>query len=238
VKDKKGVIIVSGGMDSVTLAHLARSDVGPDGSLHLVSFDYGQKHKKELEYASECAVDIDADWHTIDLTNITSFLTGSALTDPSIEVPQGHYADETMKLTVVPNRNMMMLSVATAIAVAEGADFVATGVHAGDHPIYPDCRPEFIESCNTTAQRATKGFAKQGFQIVAPFVWMSKDQIVSVGARLNPPVDYSKTWSCYEGGAVHCGKCGTCVERKEAFSLAGEVDPTEYASTPEPSEVS
>lgn len=221
----KAVAIVSGGMDSVTLAYKLKADGVDD--LHMVSFDYGQRHRKELQYAQVIAGELNAQHDIIDLSSITKFLTGSALTDTHhVDVPEGHYADESMRLTVVPNRNAVMLSVATAIAVAEGAAFVATGVHAGDHPVYPDCRPEFVVAMSQAMQLGNAGFAAPGFTIEAPFVHISKANIVSEGDHLSVP--WQMTWSCYKGGEHHCGVCGTCVERREAFSLAGVVDPTLY----------
>jgi 7-cyano-7-deazaguanine synthase len=218
----KAIAIVSGGMDSVTLAHkLAAEGYG----LHLLSFDYGQRHKKELLFARICARNLQA-CHDIIVfpRSFTRLLKGSALTDESIEVPEGEYDAPTMRLTVVPNRNAVMLSIAYAVATAEGADIVAIGAHAGDHPIYPDCRPAFIEAFDKMQVIATEGYGKA--RIYAPFIDMGKHEIVALGAELDVP--YAETWSCYKGGDRHCGKCGTCVERKEAFALAGVPDPTEY----------
>lgn len=219
----KAIAIVSGGMDSVTLAYLLR-DQGYD--LHLLSFDYGQRHRKELQFAGLCAAALGARHDVINLSNITQFLSGSALTD-DIDVPDGHYAADNMKLTVVPNRNAMMLTIAYAVAVAEYADIVATGVHAGDHHIYPDCRPEFVRAFDEMQRAAVDGFGKPDLYLYAPFVEIGKHDIVTIGAKLGVP--YEHTWSCYKGGSVHCGNCGTCVERREAFKLAGAIDPTIYA---------
>ena len=221
-----GVAIVSGGMDSVTLAwHL--KDANPNEDLYLVSFDYGQRHKKELEFAALCAHDVGAKaHHIVDLSAITPLISNSALTG-NIDVPEGHYADESMALTVVPNRNAIMLAIATGFAVNVGAQYVAAGMHAGDHPIYPDCRPEFVNEMSLAMRAGNKGYCSEYFAIIAPFVNKMKQDIVSIGARLG--VDYSKTWTCYKGLEFHCGVCGTCVERKEAFSIAGVVDPTYYA---------
>lgn len=221
---KEGVVIVSGGMDSVTLAkHLSDQNY----KLHLLSFDYGQRHVKELQFAEECARDLDQDWDLIDLTKVNHLLGGSALTDSSVEVPDGHYAWETMKQTVVPNRNAIMLSIATGVAVSEGAHFVATAVHAGDHTIYPDCRPKFIYDFQQAMRSANEGFMADGFEIYAPFMNISKRDIAEVGFKHG--VDFTKTWSCYKGGEIHCGTCGTCYERREALSsVPGYVDPTEY----------
>lgn len=220
-----GVAIVSGGLDSVTLAYmLADSKID---NLILVSFDYGQKHRKELGYARECSERLGAKHVIVDLRSLGGILS-SALTTDETAVPDGHYAEETMKATVVPNRNMIMLSVAAGVAVDAGADFLATGVHAGDHFIYPDCRPDFIGKVEKAIRSGNEGFINPVFKVEAPFVAMGKHDIVTVGMNLN--VDYLQTWSCYKGGELHCGTCGTCVERKEAFELAGYEDPTVYAN--------
>lgn len=220
----KAIAIVSGGMDSVTLVEMLHSR-GYD--LHLVSFDYGQRHKKELVFAAQAAERLGARHTVVDLSGVGALLTGSALTD-DIAVPEGHYAEETMKVTVVPNRNAIMLAVAYGLAVAEGAEIVATAVHAGDHFIYPDCRPAFVEAFDTMERLAVEGFGCERLRLHAPFVDIPKAQIVKIGAYLGVP--YEATWSCYKGGDVHCGKCGTCVERREAFHLANVPDPTEYES--------
>ena len=221
---RKAVAIVSGGMDSVTLAYLLRSE-GYD--LHLLSVDYGQRHRKELEYARSCAGRLGAIFHIADLSSVGGLLKGSALTD-DIPVPHGHYAAENMAVTVVPNRNAIMLSVAYGVAVAEEAELVATGVHSGDHFVYPDCRPEFIAAFDAMQRLAVEGFGRPELRLYAPFVNIGKHDIAAIGARLGVP--YQDTWSCYEGGELHCGRCGTCVERKEAFELASVPDPTVYAA--------
>lgn len=216
--------IVSGGMDSATLAAWYREQEGT--TLQLVSFDYGQRHSKELEYAARQAARLGVQHDVVDLTALTPHIASSALTSTAIDVPDGHYAEDSMRITVVPNRNAIMLSIATGIAVARGVRVVATGVHAGDHFIYPDCRPDFINRMRGTMQVANEGFAAFDFTIAAPFLYMSKAEIAWQGARLG--VDYADTWSCYKGGEFHCGTCGTCVERREAFALAGVDDPTFY----------
>lgn len=221
------VAIVSGGMDSATLAYYL-ADQGY--KLHLLAFDYGQRHRKELDYAHKIAHNLHAGFDVLDLSGIGHLLTGSALTDPTIPVPDGHYAAATMRATVVPNRNAIMLSIAVGVAVAEGAKVVAAGVHAGDHPIYPDCRPEFIGAFNHMARIATDTHALDDFAVIAPFVHHSKADIVTLGSKLGVP--YADTWSCYKGGDLHCGTCGTCVERREAFLLAGIQDPTVYNTSP------
>lgn len=221
----KAIAIVSGGMDSVTLAHVLKAE---GYVLHLLSFDYGQRHIKELDCAKRCAEVLGARWSLVDLSTVAPLMAGSALTD-AIPVPDGHYAADNMRVTVVPNRNAVMLAIAYAAAVAQGADAVATGVHSGDHFIYPDCRPEFVQAFDAMERLAMRGYAAPGLRLYAPFVAMTKADIVRRGAVLG--VDYSATWSCYKGGAVHCGTCGTCVERKEAFALAGVSDPTIYQET-------
>jgi len=222
---QKGIVIVSGGMDSSTLAYYLEDRYPYEW--HFLSFDYGQRHIKELQYAIELAERLDAKHSVISLVALGEMLSvsGSVLVDPKSEVPEGHYAEESMKQTVVPNRNSIMLAIATGVAVAEGAEFVAAGMHAGDHFIYPDCRPKFVDAFNTAEQFANEGFWDGG--IIAPFIEMTKADIVKVGMALGVPYDH--TWSCYLGGAYHCGKCGTCVERKEAFEIAGFDDPTAYA---------
>jgi 7-cyano-7-deazaguanine synthase len=223
--DTRVVAIVSGGMDSITLAHHLNA---AGHELHLVSFDYGQRHgSRELEMAAKCAIDLGADHSIVAMPDLAGLIRTSALTSDAIDVPDGHYAEDTMKATVVPNRNMVMLSIAGAIAVAEQAYAVATGVHAGDHFIYPDCRPVFIDSASIALRLGNQGFAREDFTgIVAPFVRITKAEIVTIGDRLG--VRWVDTWSCYKGGIHHCGRCGTCVERQEAFSLAGVADPTTY----------
>ena len=208
-------------MDSVTLAHRIAQDHELTG---LISFDYGQRHRKELDFARACADELDTEHILMDISNIGRQLTGSALTD-DLDVPDGHYAEDTMKITVVPNRNAIMLTIAYGIAASRGADVVATAVHGGDHFIYPDCRPAFTSSFETMQRYALDGYAD--ISLFTPYVHVSKAEIAAEGLRLG--IDYRKTWSCYKGGETHCGRCGTCVERREAFHLAGGIDPTEYA---------
>lgn len=220
---KKAVVVFSGGMDSTTLLYKVKNEGWRPFAL---SFDYGQRHKTELTRAKDICQELEINHRIADLSAINPLLQGSALTSDDIEVPEGHYADENMKATVVPNRNAIMAAVAVGYAVSIGAERVFLGIHAGDHPIYPDCRPEFIEAFDVMSKLATEGHATPNFRVIAPFVDIPKDEIVRIGSKLNVP--YEKTWSCYKGGKKHCGKCGTCVERKEAFKLAKVADPTEY----------
>lgn len=222
---QKAIAIVSGGLDSVTLAHLLAAQ---KVELHLLGFDYGQKHRKELDFARDCANHLGASFNLVDLTSLTPLIGGNALTDASVTIPHGHYAAENMAITVVPNRNAIFLSLAYGVAVAHNAQMVGFGVHSGDHFIYPDCRPAFIEAFGLMQNKAVEGFGDPNLKLYTPFLKTDKSGIVAQGAKLG--VDFTRTWSCYEGGALHCGKCGTCVERKEAFQKAKVADPTSYAA--------
>lgn len=216
------IAVVSGGLDSVTMAYQL-SNQGQE--IDVVAFDYGQRHRRELECARQCAADLNAHYNEVDLRGVGNLLTGSALTD-DIEVPHGHYAAPNMAVTIVPNRNAIFLTVAFGIAVARNATAVATAVHGGDHFIYPDCRPEFLESFDAMQRLACAGTGHPDLHLKTPFVHGNKGEIVRVGAKLGVPFEH--TWSCYEGGEFHCGKCGTCVERREAFETAQVEDPTIY----------
>lgn len=224
---EKVVAIVSGGLDSVTMAYeLVRRNY----EIILISYDYGQRHKKEIMYAKKCAENLGVQHHIVDLRVLSNLLGGSSLTSEEISVPDGHYAEESMRVTVVPNRNAIMINIATALAVSMKCNYVATGVHGGDHYIYPDCRPEFISAQTEALRLANAGFISDEFEVLAPFVNISKDGIVKIGEAIGVP--WLETWSCYKGGEIHCGSCGTCFERREAFALAGVHDPTNYETTP------
>lgn len=215
------IVICSGGLDSVSLAHRVAAEHVLRG---LVSFDYGQRHVRELDAAAACAARLDVPHRIVDITGVGAALTGSALTD-DIDVPDGHYQEDSMKLTVVPNRNAIMLAIAFGIAAADKADAVAAAMHGGDHFIYPDCRPGFVAAFQTMQNAALDGYAD--VQLYTPYIDLPKSAIVADGARYGTP--FAETWSCYRGGAAHCGRCGTCVERREAFHVAGVEDPTAYA---------
>lgn len=224
----KAIICFSGGMDSTTLATMYLRQ-GFD--LGLLSVDYGQRHgRKEIEAAYRVSTHLDnlgiasVSHQVLDVSGLADFLIGSSLTDPEVDVPDGHYAAETMRATVVPNRNAIMANIAIGIASAAGADVVALGMHAGDHAIYPDCRPEFVRALRQTMVHALKGFHTP--RLETPFISKSKTDIARLADDLGAPVHLS--WSCYKGGDLHCGTCGTCTERKEAFKDAGLTDPTEY----------
>ena len=217
------VAVVSGGLDSAVLAHHLRAD---GWELRLVSFDYGQRHRVELDHAGDLAAAMELRHDVVDLRSVGALLAGSALTDDEVDVPDGHYTDESMRSTVVANRNAIFAMVATGVAVAGGAHAVGLGIHAGDHFIYPDCRPPFVAAAEHLARVANEGFVAESFQILAPFLSWTKGEIVRRGAELGVP--FEVTWSCYKGGTVHCGTCGTCVERREAFAVAEVEDPTDY----------
>lgn len=217
------VVIVSGGMDSTVASYLMHRG---SARLTLLSFDYGQRHRVEIDHARRTSQALSADHHVIDLTGVTRLLSGSALTDATVPVPDGYYTDSSMRTTVVPNRNAIMLDVAVGQAVAVGADAVVFGAHAGDHPVYPDCRPAFLRAYQRMAMLANEGFAHPQLRVLAPFLERTKADIAAIGAQLGVP--FTNTWSCYKGGSLHCGLCGTCVERREAFQLGGVADPTVY----------
>lgn len=219
----KTVILCSGGIDSVTLAY----KVAAERELaQMLTFDYGQRHARELEYAARTATRLGVRHDVVDIRSIARFLSGSSLMrDAADAVPDGHYAQDSMKSTIVPNRNAIMLTIAFGIASGQGAGAVGIAVHGGDHFIYPDCRPEFIAAFARMQHLALEGMGEVA--LYAPFLHGDKAAIVREAARLGVPLD--DTWSCYKGGNEHCGRCGTCVERAEAFALAGIPDPTRYA---------
>lgn len=215
------LLICSGGFDSVTLAHRLHNQ----GQLAvLLCFDYGQRHKKEIDAARLCAQRLDVPFILLDIASIGRQLSGSALTD-DIEVPHGAYNADSMQLTVVPNRNAIMLTIAFGVAAARRLDTVAIAVHGGDHFVYADCRPEFIDAMAVMQQLALAD--QQPVKLLAPYVKTDKTAIARDAACYGVPI--AETWSCYEGGALHCGRCGTCLERIEALKLAGVPDPTRYA---------
>jgi 7-cyano-7-deazaguanine synthase len=213
------VLIYSGGLDSTVLLY----DLLAQGhGVKTLSVNYGQRHARELESAQAISTMVGAEHKVADLRSISALLAGSSLTSIEVAVPDGHYAEETMKTTVVPNRNMIMLSVAAGWAISTKSDAVAFAAHGGDHAIYPDCRAEFAEALDKAIQMADWHVVR----LIRPFVGMTKADIARRGAELRVP--FELTWSCYKGGSHHCGVCGTCVERREAFYLAGISDPTPY----------
>ena len=215
--EKNSLIIVSGGMDSITLLHYRKEQI----SL-AVTFDYGSNHnRRETEYAAYHCKSLGIEHIVIPLSFIHDYFKSSLLQGADA-IPEGHYTAENMKSTVVPFRNGIMLAVACGIAESRGLDRVLIANHNGDHAIYPDCRGNFIAAMGKAMEAGTY----EHISIDAPFTDISKTDIALIGKRLG--IDYSKTYSCYKGGEKHCGKCGTCVERKEALRNAGIEDTTEY----------
>ncbi len=214
------VCLLSGGMDSATLLGLAKERCNNVVALTLV---YAQRHQREIESAQKVAEFFGVPHKVLDISNINTLLQGSALTTPGIPVPLGHYAEENMKLTVVPARNTILLSLAAGFAISKGFDTVSFAAHAGDHAIYPDCRPEFVDAM----QNVFRKFHFWPVGIWAPFLYYSKGDIVREGLKIKVP--YELTWTCYEGGETACGKCGSCIERIEAFHSNGIADVIPYA---------
>lgn len=214
----KVVVIYSGGMDSFTVLHKA---VQAGHDVYALSFNYGQRHVKELQCAAQVCQELGIKHKIVDISAINQLLAGSSLTD-DIEIPEGHYAADNMKSTVVPNRNMILLSLAVGYAVSLGAAQVYYGAHSGDHFIYPDCRPEFVQKMHDVCQIANY----EPVDIVSPYLHQTKIEILADGLAMG--LDYAKTWTCYNGREKACGKCGSCQERLEAFNLNRAIDPLLY----------
>ncbi len=218
---KSVVVLLSGGMDSVTAFHDAAAHHELKAAL---SFQYGSKHNaREIPFAAAHCAELGVPHLVVKLDFIGDSFQSSLLSSGG-EIPKGHYEAENMKQTVVPFRNGIMLSIAAGFAESVDAQALVIAAHAGDHAIYPDCREDFMRAMADAIRLGT--YAE--IEVLRPFIAMSKADIVRRGAALG--VDFARTWSCYVGGAVHCGECGTCVERREAFLLAGVDDPTEYAN--------
>lgn len=216
----KVVVIFSGGMDSFTVLNRAIKD---GKNVFALTFDYGQRHVKEIECAKKICQQLNVEHKVIDISAINQLLAGSSLTD-DIDIPEGHYEADNMKSTVVPNRNMILLSLAVGYAVSVKASQVYYGAHSGDHAIYPDCRPEFVMKMNDVCQIANY----DAVEIFSPYLTVSKTAILTDGLSMG--LDYSDTWTCYNGREKACGKCGACQERLEAFRDNHAVDPLRYES--------
>ena len=214
----KVVVIYSGGMDSFTVLNRAIKD---GKEVFALSFDYGQRHVKELKYAAKVCKGLNVAHKVIDISAINQLLAGSSLTD-DIDIPEGHYEAENMKPTIVPNRNMILLSLAVGYAVSVEASQVYYGAHSGDHAIYPDCRPEFVSKMNDVCQIANY----EAVEIFSPYLNVDKTAILTDGIAMS--LDYSNTWTCYNGRKKACGKCGACQERLEAFANNNITDPVPY----------
>ena len=186
-----------------------------------ITFTYKQKHMKEVYGAKKICSDLKLTQKLVDISFLGEF-GGSSLTDNSTPIPEGHYADESMKLTVVPNRNMIMIAIATSYAISINASTIYYGAHAGDHTIYPDCRPAFVDEMNLAISLCDY----KSLKLDASYLYLSKGDIVKRGLKLKVP--YEKTWTCYNGREKPCGKCGSCVERLEAFASQNTLDPLQY----------
>lgn len=214
---KDSILILSGGMDSVTMLYEYKERIAV-----ALTFDYGSNHnKREAQYAKMHCERLGVEHLLLPLQFIHDYFKSSLL-EGADAVPEGHYADANMKSTVVPFRNGIMLAVACGIAESRGLKYVMIANHFGDHSIYPDCRAGFVRAMSQAMAEGTY----DGITLFAPYTDISKTDIARRGAALG--IDYSLTYSCYKGGEKHCGKCGTCVERKEAMREAGIDDTTEY----------
>jgi 7-cyano-7-deazaguanine synthase len=211
----KTIVVLSGGLDSTTLLYHLRA---AGHELKALSVDYGQRHSRELQAASRICKLTGTDHQVVDLSGLAPIFGGNALTDRSVDVPRGEYSQTTMTVTTVPNRNMILLSIAAGWAIAAKFNAVAFGAHSGDYTPYPDCQPAFAKAMNA----ATHVCDFEPIEILAPFVRWNKADIVRRGHELRVP--FELTWSCYEGGEVPCGRCSTCLDRISAFAQCGLVD--------------
>ena len=215
--EKDSVLIISGGVDSVTLLYEEQERIAL-----AISFDYGSNHNaKEIPFARLHCERLGIEHLVIPLDFMSKYFKSSLL-EGADAIPEGHYEDKNMKSTVVPFRNGIMLSIAVGIAESHELKYVMMANHGGDHAIYPDCRPEFVSAFDVAAAVGTY----VNVHLHSPYTTLTKADIARKGKELG--IDYSETWSCYKGGEHHCGKCGTCVERREAFALAGIKDTTIY----------
>ena len=214
---KDSLIVLSGGMDSVTLLHQFKDRIAL-----AVSFDYGSNHNdREIGMAAANCRILGTEHIVIPLAFMAQYFRSSLLSGAAA-VPEGHYSGENIKSTVVPFRNGIMLAVAAGLAESRGLSHIMLANHAGDHTIYPDCRPEFVKGMNDAVVAGTGGQVT----FIAPYTDLTKGQIAAIGQKLG--IDYALTYSCYKGGEKHCGRCATCLERKEALAEAGIADPTVY----------
>jgi len=216
---KDSIIVLSGGMDSVTLMHDYKERIAL-----AVTFDYGSNHNARETACARRQCEMLGIEHLVIPLEFMGRYFHSSLLSGADDIPEGHYEDENMKSTVVPFRNGIMLAVACGLAESRGLQHVMIANHGGDHAIYPDCRPGFVDAMSRAMSEGTY----EGVTLLAPYTDMTKADIARRGAELG--VDFSITYSCYKGGERHCGRCGTCVERREAFSLAGVPDPTDYSA--------
>lgn len=221
---KSSIVLLSGGLDSTVL--LAKL-VAEKRRVLAMGVDYGQRHSREIEAARAVCAYYGVEYRLADLRGISAFFGKNSLTDSAVPVYEGEYNEDGMKNTVVPARNLLLVSLATAWAISEKCDTVAYAAHGGDHAIYPDCREEFAEKLDAVVRISDW----HPVRLERPFVGMTKGEIVALGASLGAPLHL--TWSCYNGGNAHCGKCATCLERSAAFREAGVPDPTVWGQNKE-----
>lgn len=223
---RHAVALISGGPDSATMGFALRSQ---GTRLTALSFDFGQRHREKLQAARAVAASLDAPHKIIELDVLGTLLTSYALTDATVAVPDGHNTGESKRTTVVAMRNAIMVDVATALAVTLKADAVGFAAHTDDHPVYPYYRPDFAQAYAAMPRCDNDGFVSPDVRVVAPFLSISKTEIVRIGQRLSVPFELTR--SCRKDEKIHCGLCRSCVERREAFDAAGVADSTDYAST-------
>lgn len=221
------IVLLSGGLDSTVLLfdlldRRDQRDNRPEEQVRCLSVNYAQRHRRELVAAERIAHAAGCEWFCADCSALLPLFANSALTSPQMSIPKQAYDEASMKTTVVPNRNMIFLSLALAWAISTKSQRIAYAAHAGDHAIYPDCRPEFVDAMRGAAELCDY----QPIEIETPFVNWTKTEIVRRGVELGVP--FEETWSCYEGLDLHCGQCSTCLERKKSFAEAGVPDPTQY----------
>ncbi len=215
--NKDSVIILSGGLDSTTLLYEEQQRIAL-----AITFNYGANHNaRETACARRHCAHLGIEHMVIDLAFIGQHFR-SALTSGADAIPDGQYDDQNMHSTVVPFRNGIMLSVACGMAESRGLKRVLIANHGGDHAIYPDCRPQFVAAMDAAMRAGTY----DGVTLAAPYTDISKADIIRRGAKLG--INYADTYSCYRGAEQHCGTCGTCTERRQAFAEAGITDPTTY----------
>ncbi len=215
--NKDSVLIVSGGMDSITMLYEYKERIALG-----ISFDYGSNHNaREIPFAAMHCERLGIKHIVINLGFMHQYFKSSLL-EGAEAIPEGNYDEENMKSTVVPFRNGIMLSIAAGVAESNGLKYVMMANHGGDHTIYPDCRPEFVSAMSEATRQGTY----PGIEVLAPYTGITKSDIARHGKALG--IDYAETWSCYKGGEHHCGKCGTCRERIEALADAGIEDHTVY----------
>lgn len=215
----KTLVLLSGGMDSTAAFYWALREHEVVGA---ISFDYGSKHNDCEIQCARIHAEKAGIHHDVVALPFVNELFDSDLLKSGGDIPEGHYADETMKRTVVPFRNGIMLAIACGVAESRGAESLVIAAHSGDHAIYPDCREPFMQAIADAMREGT--YAR--ISLLRPFIHLDKTAIAKLGHDLG--IDFAETWSCYKGGEQHCGLCGTCVERREAFQQAGLTDPTVY----------